>query len=79
MNNTFSYGTDHLTAQPAIALATGTITGQFDDAALLRINNSSARVQQLVESGITTYGVNTGFGILSNTRISAADTVSRAG
>jgi histidine ammonia-lyase len=39
-----------------------------------RINNSQAAVQRIVDEEKTVYGINTGFGILSNTIISKQDT-----
>ncbi|HEV2594506.1 MAG TPA: histidine ammonia-lyase [Sphingomicrobium sp.] len=41
----------------------------LDEAALTRIAQSADAVERIVESGETVYGVNTGFGILANTRI----------
>ncbi|HRH61437.1 MAG TPA: histidine ammonia-lyase, partial [Chitinophagaceae bacterium] len=38
------------------------------------INASNANVQQIVDNDKTVYGVNTGFGILANTKISKEDT-----
>jgi len=42
---------------------------RLDDAAMQRIANSAAAVERIVASGDTVYGVNTGFGLLANTRI----------
>ena len=42
---------------------------RLDDAAMRRVANSAAAVERIVASGDTVYGVNTGFGILANTRI----------
>ena len=42
---------------------------KLDDASLKRIRASAASVQRIVASGETVYGVNTGFGLLANTRI----------
>jgi histidine ammonia-lyase len=41
----------------------------LDDAAMQRIAASAAAVERIVASGETVYGVNTGFGMLANTRI----------
>jgi histidine ammonia-lyase len=74
MNNVFQYGTDHLTVSTAIGLANKTVTGMLSEAAIKKINASQQYVQQIVSNDSTVYGINTGFGILSNTKISAADT-----
>src|SRR5215212_6414317 len=42
---------------------------KLDDASLTRIRTSAASVERIVASGETVYGVNTGFGLLANTRI----------
>jgi histidine ammonia-lyase len=41
----------------------------LDDAAMQRIAASAASVERIVAGGETVYGVNTGFGMLANTRI----------
>jgi histidine ammonia-lyase len=41
----------------------------LDDASMQRVANSAAAVERIVASGETVYGVNTGFGLLANTRI----------
>src|SRR5256885_17118415 len=43
--------------------------GSLDDAAIQRVANAAASVDRIVASGETVYGVNTGFGLLANTRI----------
>ena len=58
----------------AIDLATlrdlwGGAEGRLDDASMQRIAQSAAAVERIVASGETVYGVNTGFGLLANTRI----------
>jgi histidine ammonia-lyase len=42
---------------------------RLDDASMERIATSAAAVERIVASGDTVYGVNTGFGLLANTRI----------
>jgi histidine ammonia-lyase len=42
---------------------------QLDDASMQRIAASAAAVERIVAGGETVYGVNTGFGLLANTRI----------
>src|SRR3982751_6223197 len=41
----------------------------LDDAAMQRVAAAAASVDRIVASGETVYGVNTGFGLLANTRI----------
>src|SRR5881275_2676328 len=42
---------------------------RLDDASMQRIAAAAASVERIVASGETVYGVNTGFGLLANTRI----------
>ena len=42
---------------------------RLDDAALTRVTAAAASVDRIVASGDTVYGINTGFGLLANTRI----------
>ena len=44
---------------------------RLDDASLTRIRASAASVERIVAGGETVYGINTGFGLLANTRIPA--------
>jgi len=41
----------------------------LDDASMQRIAGAAASVDRIVASGATVYGINTGFGLLANTRI----------
>lgn len=70
----FNYGIDKLTVSAALSVAGGKMKGLLNKDAVSRINASAASVGQIVKSGRTVYGVNTGFGILANTSISAEDT-----
>ncbi len=72
--NDFCYGTDDLTIAKVIAIASKKIKGGLNDEAIKKINASAANVQQIIDNDKTVYGVNTGFGILSNTKISKEDT-----
>ncbi len=74
MPSLFNYGTDSLTVGVALAIATGKTSAVLNDAAIAKINASQQYVQEIVDNDNTVYGINTGFGILSNTKISAADT-----
>ncbi len=42
---------------------------RFEDAVMERITEAAASVERIVAGGETVYGVNTGFGLLANTRI----------
>jgi histidine ammonia-lyase len=74
MSTEFHYGTDRLTVEKTIAIASGKLRGVLNETAVSKVNASQQLVQQIVEKNISVYGVNTGFGILANTPISAADT-----
>ncbi|MFN8262531.1 MAG: histidine ammonia-lyase [Chitinophagales bacterium] len=74
MSNFFNYGLDTLTVAKAIQLANGKLAGIINDAAKNKIQKSQKDVQQIVENNDTVYGVNTGFGILANKKISEEDT-----
>jgi len=71
----FNYGTDHLTVGNAIAIAAGKTKAILNDKVILQVKASHQYVQQIVADNKTVYGVNTGFGILANTKISEEDTV----
>ncbi len=75
MNPTFNYGIDQLTVAKTIALANGSAKGILSAQAIQKINSSQQHVQNIVEHNTTVYGVNTGFGILANTKISEEDTI----
>jgi histidine ammonia-lyase len=42
---------------------------RLDEASMRRVSNAAASVDRIVAGGETVYGVNTGFGLLANTRI----------
>jgi len=42
---------------------------KLDDASMQRVATSAASVERIVAGGATVYGINTGFGLLANTRI----------
>jgi len=58
-----------------IALAHGSIKGILSEKAVEKINASSQSVKNIVQHNTTVYGINTGFGILANTKISEEDTI----
>jgi histidine ammonia-lyase len=70
----FHYGIDELTTGIALALANGDIKGILERATIDRVNASEQHVRKIVADQHTVYGINTGFGILANTRISEQDT-----
>jgi histidine ammonia-lyase len=74
MKNSFTYGTDLLTVAIASALQKGTVKGELSQKTISRIKASQHEVQKIVDDELTVYGVNTGFGILSNAKISDKDT-----
>lgn len=74
MSQEFEYGIETLTTGKALAIARGEIKGILSEAARQRITASQQQVQQIVDDHKTVYGVNTGFGILANAKISEADT-----
>lgn len=74
MSSIFYYGTDTLSVSTALAIAGGRCKGQIGAAAAAAVNASRDAVLNIVKSGKTVYGVNTGFGILANTAISPEDT-----
>lgn len=74
MNDTFHYGIDSLTPAKALDIAQGKLKGILSTQAREKIEESQRQVTSIVEQERTVYGINTGFGILSNTRISPEDT-----
>lgn len=72
--STFNYGIDRLTIGKVLAIASGAMKGVLNEQATRNVRNSQQHVQQIVDNNKTVYGVNTGFGILANTKISGSDT-----
>src|SRR5262245_50812216 len=75
MSSPFNYGTGKLTVATTLAIANGQLKAKLSDEAVTRIKASQKNVEAIVANKKTVYGVNTGFGILANTHISAEDTV----
>jgi histidine ammonia-lyase len=71
----FQYGIDRLTIATTIALANKTVKGILSELAIEKVKKSQDCVRKIVEQNNTVYGINTGFGILANTKISVADTL----
>src|SRR5215213_5697041 len=74
MISEFHYGIDTLTIGNAIALANAKLKGIINAEAAKKIDVSHEYVNQIVANNKTVYGINTGFGILANTKISEEDT-----
>jgi histidine ammonia-lyase len=70
----FQYGIDHLTTGKVLAIAAGDVKAILNEQAVQKVKRSQAHVQQIVDEHKTVYGINTGFGILASTSISATDT-----
>lgn len=71
---TFQYGQDTLTASLALDLARKEITGILSPETVKKIQDSAAAVEKIAQGEAIVYGINTGFGPLCTTKISAADT-----
>ncbi|MEO6961171.1 MAG: histidine ammonia-lyase [Puia sp.] len=75
MSDSFNYGQDTLTPGKAVAMARGLLFGSINPAAAKKIRDSLDQVAEIVAQNKTVYGINTGFGILADTRISEEDTL----
>ena len=73
MSSHFFLGKDHLSIGAAMAISNGLTKGQLSADSLEKINSSESFVRKIVNSNSTVYGVNTGFGILANTKISESE------
>jgi len=74
VNPIFHYGEEQLTTDLALQISTGAVKGILSAATRIKINKSSAIVEKIAASDKAVYGINTGFGPLCTTMISAADT-----
>ncbi len=72
--HSFRYGSDILDIGTAVALAEGRIEGTLSPDTIEKVKASHRHIADIVSTNTTVYGVNTGFGILANTRISEKDT-----
>lgn len=70
----FQFGIDHLTVGNVLAIADKEIKATLSGEAIGKINKSQQYVKQIVENGEIVYGINTGFGVLANEKISEEDT-----
>lgn len=71
---TFHYGQDTLTASLALGLARKEIKGILSPDTIRKIQDSAEAVEKIAQGEAIVYGINTGFGPLCTTKISAADT-----
>ena len=74
VNPIFRYGEEQLTTDLALQISTGATKGILSAETRIKIKQSSAVVEKIAASGKAVYGINTGFGPLCTTMISAADT-----
>src|SRR3984893_817892 len=74
MDKNFHYGSEILTIGQAIALSNKTTKGIITGETIGKIRKSQQDVQQIVANNKSVYGVNTGFGVLANSKISEEDT-----
>ena len=70
----FDYGRDVMKTGDVLALAAGLVRGLLPPEVIRKIRSSEQKVKDIVSKQDSVYGINTGFGILSNTKISEADT-----
>lgn len=68
------YGVDHWSWSDAISLLKGETKGILSEQSVAQIKKSAQNVQQIIDSGKTVYGINTGFGPLCDTLISKTET-----
>ncbi|GGG95148.1 histidine ammonia-lyase [Parapedobacter pyrenivorans] len=71
----FRYGTDKLTVGTTMALTNGKLHGTLSPKARHKIDQSAAYVKNIAAHSEVVYGINTGFGPLCDTIISAEDTI----
>lgn len=71
---TFNYGLDQLTAGIALKLARKEIKGVLSPETQTKVQTSSQAVSNIAKGKKAVYGINTGFGPLCTSKISAADT-----
>lgn len=75
MSNTFQYGIEKLTVDKTIRLCQGDCNGTMTGAARTKVTQSARFVADIVKQHHVVYGINTGFGPLCDTIISAEETV----
>ncbi len=70
----FKYGIDQLTVKKAIAIAKGKKKAGLVDEAIEKVQQCRRKVEQMAQSNVPVYGINTGFGPLCDTQISPEET-----
>jgi histidine ammonia-lyase len=70
----FRFGIDTLTVEKALSLSNRSLKGILAKDTVEKVNQCQQYVQEIVDREETVYGINTGFGILANTKISDEDT-----
>ena len=70
----FKYGIEELTVQKVMDLANGKLKGELSKEAIENVNSCRAKVEHMANGEKAVYGINTGFGPLCDTQISADDT-----
>ena len=70
----FNFGVDHLTVSKAISIMNGSLTAVISEKAKSLIFKSREAVEWITKNEATVYGINTGFGPLCTTKISAEET-----
>lgn len=63
----------HLSLNQLRQISRSPVNLSLDNAAFEDINQSTAVVEQVIAEDRTVYGINTGFGLLANTRIEPQD------
>ncbi|NKI30741.1 histidine ammonia-lyase [Croceivirga thetidis] len=72
--NDFLYGEETLTAAKALAISNKTLKAKLSKKTIDKVKESATHVHRMVERGEPVYGINTGFGPLCTTSISADET-----
>ncbi|HEV2354200.1 MAG TPA: histidine ammonia-lyase [Puia sp.] len=70
----FDFGSDNLTVDRINALLQGRATGHLSKDVREKVTSSQRKVAEIAGRPASVYGINTGFGILANAKISEADT-----
>ena len=70
----FVYGQDVLDMGKVLAVADGSARGVLSPEVKAKVRSSERKVLDIAGTPASVYGINTGFGILANTKISEADT-----
>jgi len=70
----FRYGTDRLTLESVLALTQGQLSATLSAKVRHKVDRSAAFVKEMASHSDVVYGINTGFGPLCDTVISAEDT-----